>query len=303
MANILVVDDIPENVQLLIFALEDGGHVVASASHGRECLDQVEPFKPDIILLDIMMPVMDGMETLRQLKSNPRHKNIPIIMASANDDDERVIEALDMGAHDFVSKPIVFPILAARVRSALRLRQAQQELTQANETLARLASIDPLTGVYNRRYYYERAETEFCKCLRYHHPLSVLMLDADRFKAINDQYGHHMGDTVLVELTRICARMTRSSDFVGRMGGEEFAICCPETDLAGAMLLAERIRQAINDCTIVNEDVKIGFTVSIGVTELTGHDSNFEAVHDRADHLLYQAKEQGRNRVIADQAR
>ena len=299
MANILVVDDITENIQLLTFALEDDGHCVTAARNGRECLEHVKASLPDLILLDIMMPVMDGMEALRQLKSDGRHRNIPIIMASANDDQERVIQALDIGAHDFVSKPIIFPILAARIRSALRLRQAQQELTKANETLARLASIDPLTGVYNRRYYYERAEIEFKKSLRYHHPLSVLMLDADHFKSVNDQFGHHMGDSVLIELTRVCTRLTRGSDFMGRLGGEEFAICCPETDLAGAKLLAERIREAIHNCTVVNEDVKIKFTVSIGVAELTGNDENFDNIHERADQLLYQAKQLGRNRVIA----
>lgn len=299
MATILVVDDIAENVQLLTFALEDDGYQVVPATTGAECLEKIAHCNPDLILLDIMMPVMNGMETLRQIKSDAERKQIPVIMVSANDEENQVISALDMGAHDFVAKPINYHILAARMRSALRLREAQQQLTQLNSELKRLASIDPLTGVYNRRSYYQQADAEFNKSLRHQRPLSVIMLDVDHFKNINDRYGHAMGDVALTQLARICVELIRSSDFVGRLGGEEFAICCPETDLEGAVQLAERLRATIGDTPVKNEDIEVSLTVSIGVSQLVGADASIDHLQNRADQLLYEAKQKGRNRVVS----
>lgn len=299
MARVLIVDDIIDNIQLLKFELEDDEHEVFSLQNGQECLDSIANINPDIVLLDIMMPVLDGMSTLRELKSRTATKDIPVIMISANDVDEQIIEALDMGAHDYVSKPFVYPVLAARMRSALRLLESQRLLALANQSLAKLASQDPLTGVYNRRYFFDRANGEFSACIRHNRHMGLIMLDVDKFKTLNDQYGHTMGDTALAQLCHTANQLIRAGDFIGRMGGEEFAICCPETDLAGIQVMAERIRSTIEKQVIRYGDQSCSMTVSLGVTYNLEEDSGFNKLYERADQLLYRAKEQGRNRVIA----
>ncbi|GAB1256398.1 GGDEF domain-containing protein [Aurantivibrio plasticivorans] len=299
MARVLIVDDIADNTQLLKFELEDDGHEVFSLDNGQACLDSVADVNPDVILLDIMMPVLDGMSTLRELKGRTATRDIPVIMISANDVDEQIINALDMGAHDYVNKPFVYPILAARMRSALRLQESQRLLALANQSLAKLASQDPLTGVYNRRYFFDRAASEFSASKRHERSMGLIMLDVDNFKALNDKYGHTMGDTALAQLCHTAGQLIRAGDFIGRMGGEEFAICCPETDLPGIQSMAERIRRTIEKQSICYGELSCCMTVSLGVTHNLESDTHFEQLYERADQLLYQAKEQGRNRVIA----
>lgn len=300
MARILVVDDIEDNIKLLSFDLEDDNHTVLTAINGRECLLLARADHPDLILLDMMMPVMDGKETLRQLKADPQLKHIPVIMVSANDGDDDIIEALDIGAHDFVAKPFIYPVLAARMRSALRLKASQEKLREANQLLQKLASFDPLTGAYNRRQFFNLAKAEFSKAERSDQPLSVIMMDIDKFKSINDTYGHAAGDQALVEITRTCKDICRASDIVSRFGGEEFVICCPNAELAGAHALAERLRGAIAAISITTDNGnQFSFTTSIGVTSRSPGDT-LEVMINRADGLLYQAKNQGRNRTVID---
>lgn len=300
MAKVLVVDDIEDNIKLLCFNLEDDDHEVLTANCGEECLKQALADKPDIILLDMMMPGWSGTETLMRLKQEPSLEQIPVIMVSANDADDAIIGAIDVGAHDYIAKPFIYPVLAARMRSALRLKESQEALKQANLTLSKLASLDPLTEVYNRRYFFDLARAEFAKSRRHHRPLSVIMLDVDHFKLINDNFGHGAGDQALVKLTQYCRDNGRESDILARFGGEEFAICCADTDSKGALALAERIRQAIEEASFDYEGNTIAFSVSMGVTSLQPGDQEFEALINRADKLLYQAKDEGRNRCISD---
>ncbi len=299
MAKILVVDDIEENIALLTFELEDEGHSVISARNGLECLEKISSIQPDLIFLDISMPVMDGMETLQHLKIAANTREIPVIMVSANEDQEQIIKALDIGAHDYVSKPFVYPILAARMRSALRIVEQQQALADANASLAHLASQDPLTEVYNRRYFLRRADIEFCNMRRHGRTLAVIMLDADYFKTINDRYGHAMGDQALLTICKMCKKSLRGSDFIGRMGGEEFAICCPETDMEAVCQIAERIRHGIEETDIALNNQTCNVSVSIGVTAMMDSDQGIDQILQRADKLLYQAKNNGRNRIQA----
>lgn len=298
MAKVLIVDDLEDNRQLLSFDLEDDEHEVVSACNGKECLRLAETEAPDIILLDMMMPGLSGVETLEQLKTTARLKKIPVIMVSANDTDDAVIDALDLGAHDYVTKPFIYPILAARMRSALRLKESQDALQKANINLAFLASTDPLTGCYNRRHFFELASVEFSKAERYDRDLSVLMIDADHFKAINDQYGHAAGDEALKRLAYHCQSLVRQSDLCARLGGEEFAICCPDTDIKGGLMLAERMRKAIAEDTIEHNGYKINLTVSIGVCAQQSCDQNLDEILNRADQKLYKAKQEGRNCII-----
>lgn len=300
MTKILVVDDVEDNIVLLTFDLEDDGFDVEPARSGQECLDKVAAEKPDMILLDIRMPGLSGLETLEILKSDETTRMIPVIMVSATSGDQSIIRALDLGAHDFVSKPIEYPVLAARMRSALRLIQAKRDLEKANKELERLATRDPLTGTNNRRSFFKLAEAELTKTIRHGRDIALLMIDADHFKMINDSYGHAAGDEALLTITEVCKNACRESDILARLGGEEFAICCPDTNLDGAYAVAERIRQQCENTVIEHNSVSFGITLSIGVTTFVpGQDNSITEVLQRADNLLYQAKEMGRNRSIA----
>lgn len=295
MATILIVDDIADNRQLLRFDLEDDQHTVIEAADGYACLEKVEASPPDLILLDMMMPGLSGLEVLQRLKTAPSTSNIPVIMVSANDTDDSIISTLDVGAHDYVSKPVIYPVLAARIRSALRLKAAQEELSQANSALQQLASTDTLTGLYNRRHFINLAAAEISRARRYNRPVSLMMIDADHFKNINDTYGHAVGDQALIHIASTCTQLCRESDIIGRIGGEEFLICCPDTDLSGACELAERIKQTIpkrNDCT---SKLPV-FTLSIGVSQYR-HGDTLDEFMATADAQLYRAKNSGRNQV------
>jgi len=300
MAKILVVDDVEVNISLLQFNLEDDNHEVISANNGQECLDKAQHDKPDLILLDMMMPKMSGLETLRRLKQDAQLSHIPVMMVSANDGDDNIIESLDIGAHDYISKPFIYPVLSARLRSALRLKESQESLASANTALSRLASLDPLTEIYNRRYFFELSKAEFAKARRYDRNLSVIMLDIDHFKHINDTYGHAFGDRALIEMCHLCKIVGRESDIFGRLGGEEFAFCCPDTDLNGAIAIGNRIRAMVEQLTIESDKEPVRFTVSLGITTLREKYVDFESVLNRADQLLYQAKDKGRNCIVSE---
>lgn len=300
MAKILVVDDIQDNISLLCFNLEDDHHEVITATNGYECLDKAIEHSPDLILLDMMMPGISGTETLMRLQQDSCLRNIPVIMVSANDVDDFIIEALDIGALDYVAKPFIYPVLAARMRTALRLRDSQRELQDLNKRLSKLASLDPLTEAYNRRHFLELSNTEFAKAQRFHRPLSVIMLDVDKFKVINDTYGHLTGDAALKQLTQLCQNAGRSSEIVGRFGGEEFVLCCPDTDQSGAMALAERLRVNIEHSTLNFENHTLNYTASMGVTTIQAEDQSLNDMLRRADQLLYHSKEHGRNRCTTD---
>ncbi|MAZ87069.1 MAG: diguanylate cyclase response regulator [Cellvibrionaceae bacterium] len=300
MAKILVVDDIQDNISLLCFNLEDDHHEVITAANGYECLDKAAEHCPDLILLDMMMPGISGTETLARLQQDSSLRDIPVIMVSANDADDFIIEALDIGALDYVAKPFIYPVLAARMRTALRLRENQRELQALNKRLSKLASLDPLTEAYNRRHFLELGNTEFAKAQRFHRPLSVIMLDVDKFKAINDTYGHPTGDAALKQLTQLCQNAGRSSEIVGRFGGEEFVLCCPDTDQTGAMALAERLRTSIEESTLDYDGSTLNYTASMGVTSIQEDDKSLNDMLRRADQLLYYSKENGRNRCTTD---
>lgn len=294
--HVLVVDDIIDNINLLTFELEDDSFIVETAVSGQDCLDTAFLHPPDIILLDIRMPGISGIETLSKLKEQAITADIPVIMVSANNEETNVVQALDLGAHDFVSKPIEYKILSARMRSALRLSQAQTELEELNEELHRLASTDSLTNSFNRRHFFTLANSEHMRAKRYNRKLAAIMIDIDHFKTINDSYGHATGDEVLRVLTTHCKQMLRTSDVFGRLGGEEFAICCPETSLAGALTIAEKVRTSFNEKKMHIDGKTITATLSLGIAEFKDGDDKFDQTLRRADQALYAAKNGGRNK-------
>jgi two-component system cell cycle response regulator len=298
-ARILIVDDHEDNLELLGIGLEARGFRVEKASSGQEALDMVAANPPDLILLDIMMPDLDGIQVARQIKADDRLPFIPIIMQTALDTPDDRIEGFDAGADEYVTKPVNLAVLAARVRSLLRLKSSQDELKLANERLKLMSRTDSLTGLDNRGHLEERLVEMYEHSMRLHEPLSCVMCDLDHFKKVNDTHGHPAGDAVLRQVAAILRREAREIDRVGRYGGEEFMFLLPGTVLDAAVTFAERIRVAVEHHPFTFRDLTMNGTLSLGVAALPhpracGPDGLVKA----ADDALYAAKTLGRNRVV-----
>lgn len=295
--TILIVDDTPSNIFMLLEALEEQ-HKVIVAKSGQEALEQAKAHMPDLILLDAMMPEMDGFEVCRRLKDNEQLKDIPVVFVTALDDNLDEEKGLQLGAIDYIRKPFHLPVAKARIRNHLRLKRKSDMLDE-------LVRIDGLTDIYNRRGFDEALEREWRRCMRQNVPLSLLMLDIDNFKHFNDRYGHANGDACLIKVAQtvnITAR--RSGDFIARYGGEEFAALLPETPLDSAKLIGEKIRQAVAGLGIVHEySGGCGHvTVSLGVCSMVPQGEDFLELVRCADSALYKAKNEGRNCVLTHES-
>jgi diguanylate cyclase (GGDEF)-like protein len=304
--KILVVDDHEDNIELLRARLEARGYEVFGANDGYAALETVERVCPDLILLDVMMPKMDGIEVVRRLKSNANLPFIPVIMQTALDSTENKVEGLDAGADDYITKPINFAELEARVNSLLRIKKLQtelgereNELKELNEMLKKISMTDGLTGIENRRSLEDRLKETWSHSIRLHEPMSLVMCDIDRFKAVNDNYGHQAGDAVLKEFARLLKDEAREIDRVGRYGGEEFLLILPGTVLDAAVTFAERLREKVENHTFSYEGGTLRRTMSCGVAAAPHpRVKDQEALVRAADDALYVAKETGRNRVV-----
>lgn len=301
---ILIVDDIVQNLQVIGDILEGVGYETTFATSGEQALERVKSAHPDLILLDLMMPQMNGLQVCEQLKLDPSFADIPVIFLTASNDKDHLIQAFDQGAVDYVTKPFSPPELLSRVRTHLELKHTRDQLKQSlhqqfklTEELNRLATTDALTQVWNRRHLLTLGQQEFHRAKRYHRDLSVLMIDIDYFKKINDSYGHTVGDKLLTTLAQTILKSMRSVDHFGRFGGEEFLVFLPETDGQAAVHVAERIREIAANLVISSSETDVSVTVSIGIATYT-KDLTTETLIKRADEALYQAKNQGRNRVI-----
>jgi diguanylate cyclase (GGDEF)-like protein len=306
--RVLVVDDNPDNIQLLRARLEARGYLVEQAADGEEALEKVYSTPPpDLILLDVMMPKIDGFEVVRRIKSDDSLPFIPVIMQTALDSTDSMIQGLDAGADDYVSKPVNFRELDARVKSLLRIQglqsalaQRERELSAANAQLLVMSSTDVLTGVANRRSLEEKLHDMWEHSQRLHEPLSLVMCDIDHFKRVNDDFGHQVGDIVLQQFARLLQTEAREIDRVGRYGGEEFVLLLPGTVLDAAVTFAERIRQRVEEQQFVYGDNSVLHrTMSCGVAAWPHpRIADPEALIKAADDALYVAKETGRNRVV-----
>lgn len=292
--KLLIVDDQTINIQLLSQAFSAEFQVFMATS-GAKALSLCAAHAPDLVLLDIMMPEMDGYEVCARLKANPLTANIPVIFVTAHTDDVSEERGLDVGAVDFISKPINLKIVRARVKAHIALKWQ-------TDILRNLAFVDGLTGVRNRRYFDEQLAIEVALAQRNQLPISLIMIDVDFFKRFNDCYGHQAGDDCLrLVANRLLSCLKRPTDFVARYGGEEFVCLLPDTDLDGALALAETLREAVLACQMAHAESAVSewVTVSLGVSSMgpTQVTTGNELVK-QADGNLYQAKHQGRNRVI-----
>ncbi len=296
--TILVVDDTSTNIEVLNELL-DQEYDVMVALDGAFALEIAHDDKPDLILLDIMMPQMDGYEVCKRLKKSEVTKDIPVIFITARTDEESIEKAYDVGGIDYVTKPFKPKELLARVKTQLTIRELISDLEMSQKELKLLASTDPMTKLYNRRYFSKISEHVINLAKRDKNLASVIMLDIDKFKSVNDNYGHKVGDEVIISLGVELQELTRDSDVICRYGGEEFVILLPETGKEGALVIAEKIREKVESLSLnIDKKESLKYTVSIGVSEVDiDKELNIEASLSRADKALYMAKEDGRNRI------
>ena len=292
---ILIVDDTPTNIHVLAETMLNE-YRIKVATNGKSALEimEKEGSKPDIVLLDIMMPEMDGYEVCRRIRQNPGTQEIPVIFITAKKDKLDEEYGLNLGAMDFITKPFNAAIVKARVRNHIDLKKKK-------DLLESLALIDGLTGIPNRRRLDESLETEWKRCLRSGKPLSVAMADIDFFKAYNDNYGHGAGDDCLKRIAHVLASsLARPSDMVARYGGEEFVAILPDTDLAGAHVLAERWCRNVAAAAVPHAYSSAASHVSISVgysSQIPSANLSSGTLLEMADKMLYQAKAAGRNRA------
>jgi diguanylate cyclase (GGDEF)-like protein len=298
--RILVVDDNRDNVEIIGTRLRFRGYEIDEANDGARALELVHSSPPDLILLDVMLPDIDGYEICRRVKGDERLPFIPIILVTARDSTGDKVAGLDAGADDYLTKPIDFPELEARVRSMLRIKKLQDEIEAKNLELERLSISDGLTGLYNHRHIHALLDEEFERADRTGERLSVAMFDLDHFKAVNDTHGHQAGDRVLEQLADILRESAREIDRVGRYGGEEFMVLLPDTSIEDAEVFVERVRREVARHPFsIGTTEPLKMTISVGIATYPHPQiANAETLVLLADEALYAAKAAGRNRVV-----
>jgi len=309
--RILVVDDDRDSVDLLQQWLSMEGYETAGAGSGAEALRRITADRPDLVLLDLMIPPPDGLEVIRTVRKDRALSALPLVVMTVKRDVKSKVEALRSGADDFLIKPFHFDELDAVLRSSLKKRYRQaslersnRQLREANERLLKLSVTDDRTNLLNDRYLRRRLAEEFKRAQRYGTPLSAVILDLDHFKQVNDKYGHDCGDQVLREFGSLAAENAREIDILGRFGGEEFLMILPNTTGIRGALVAERVRKAAEEHIYRYREFLIRVTVSAGLASFPAN----SAIHSEtdllkaADNALYRAKQTTRNRVIVDPA-
>jgi diguanylate cyclase (GGDEF)-like protein len=289
-SNILVVDDNPDKLSLIEAALSLAGYHVTTATDGVEALTAIESYQPDLVITDVMMPRMNGYELAQRIRANPVTKFIPVIMqTAAGRRSEDLRRASEVGALGYITDPTDLDLLLARTRTLLEFKAYLDVCEEA-------AFTDHLTGLANRRRFERQLEREVGRMARFGHPFSLLMLDIDSFKNLNDSYGHDAGDEAIRRLSRVLREGTRGIDLAARIGGEEFAVILVETSKEGALEVAERLRAAIKALEI---PMAGHITGSFGVAECPSDAQTSAGIVKAADVALYEAKRNGRDRVVA----
>jgi len=301
-SSVLIVDD-SENVRdLIIRTLREAAlfdHYY-QASDGIEGIKSLISTKVDLIICDLEMPRMDGFKFMSMVNSRHDLRDIPIIMLTGREDRDLKIKGLEQGACDYVTKPFDAGELVARVKVQLKIKALQDELKKSNERLKELSNTDPLTNLFNRRYLTKALNSELLRAERTGDCLSLIILDIDHFKKVNDTYGHQNGDLVLSVIAAEAQTHLRCYDIAARYGGEEFVLVLPGTSLTGGMEVAERLREEIEALSFAPPMDKLSLTISLGVAHFPSPlVDDMESLIRQADEALYRAKQKGRNRVEA----
>jgi diguanylate cyclase (GGDEF)-like protein len=299
-ASILIVDDVEDNLEILGDMLTFNGYKVQTARSGETTLKRVQESRPDLILLDILMPGMDGFEVCTRLKADESTRDIPVIFVSSMTDIDSKVRGFKVGGVDYINKPFQHAEILVRVNTHITLLRLRKHLEMQNAELERLANTDYLTELFNRRYFFHAAQEKFARANLCGAPISITLIDLDHFKRVNDTYGHLVGDRVLVHVAQLIRAHCRSYDVAARYGGEEFIVLHSSIARQNAYLVAERIRKAVEATPFLRESDEIGVTLSAGVVDTNScmDSSRIDDVLALADVALYQAKDAGRNRVI-----
>lgn len=299
-ASILVVDDVEDNLEILKDLLTLNGHNVHTARSGELALKRAQESHPDLILMDILMPGMNGFEICARLKADESTRNIPVIFVSSMTDIDSKVRGFKVGGVDYINKPFQHAEVLVRVKTHVTLQRLRKNLEEQNAELARLANTDYLTKLYNRRRFFHAAEEEFAEAITSGKPISITLIDLDYFKRVNDVHGHLVGDRVLIHIAQLIRSYCRVSDVAARYGGEEFVILHPSITRQNAYLVAERIRKKVEETPFLRESDEISITLSAGVVDTIAC-KNCQRIDDvlaKADLALYRAKDAGRNQVV-----
>jgi len=310
--RILAIDDDAVSLRLLAHHLQRDGHTIALASNGREGLERALRSPPQMVLTDWTMPEMDGVELCKALRSTREGRTIYVLLLTGRGEYQRIVEAFDAGADDYVNKPFNAEVLLARVRAGQRMIELREQveadrrdrarqlarMAVLNRKLKTAAMTDILTRLPNRRYAMGRLDQEVATALRAGQPLCAILIDIDHFKAVNDRYGHDVGDRVLQETAEVLKGSIRRGDIAARLGGEEFLVICPSSDMLGATQVAQRIRDKVRERQF--GDLEGNLTVSLGVAQLEGASTTVDTLLKLADRRVYLAKARGRDQVCAD---
>jgi len=279
-SNILIIDDNPSNIDFLLGLLTE--YDISAAVDGERALDQMEQEIPDLILLDVNMPEMDGYEVCSIIKSDPKTKDIPVLFLSANTDAESVVKGFDVGGVDYIAKPYRPREVLARVETHLKLKRAMDDLE-------RLANEDPLTGIANRRRFFEKAKYLFARAKSDCLPLSLVAVDIDKFKVINDTFGHNVGDEVIRVFVNIVQKNLEKEDSFARFGGDEFVMLMMRMSQENALARVAKIRNLISKTHVLLGE-KVKFTASMGIVEVKSFDEDIDTLIKQADINLYSEK-------------
>ncbi len=308
-SKILVIDDSRTQLDWLVEVLEKEGYEVRTAIDGRDAIRKVRTESPDLVLLDMVLPDMSGLEVLRLIKPADESQFLPVIIQSSKSDVESKVEGLRIGAHDFLVKPFAEQELVARCANMLKLKSLQERLREARKQLEEQSITDGLTGLKNRRFFDERLHEEFKRAQRYGDTLSLIMIDLDHFKDVNDRHGHPAGDVVLREAAALIRASIRDPDICARYGGEEFAVILPKTHMTGALAVAERIWKELGNKEYLvaangtPTPRKVRVSASLGIAFYPSKDiSSGDLLVRFADQALYNAKRGGRNSICLYQA-
>lgn len=306
--RVLIVEDEPSTRRLLKTYLDSDGYEIQMVRSGEEALDCIAKRPPSVVVLDVMLPRLNGFEVCKTLKSSASTRFIPIILLTALRGNEERIQGIESGADDFISKPFSRVELQTRIKSLLRIKrlhdaleQKVEELEKAKSKLRRLAVTDGLTGLYNYRAFRSQLHLEASRSKRFKMPFALLMMDIDHFKSFNDQFGHPSGDLVLKTFARLLHQNVRDVDIASRYGGEEFILILPGTDKKSGLVIAEKIRKLVErtNFPMENPESTGSITISIGVAAYPQDHGEEEGLIKAVDKAMYKAKKRGRNRSAA----
>lgn len=298
--RILVVDDDPENCQLLEAILRREAVEVITTTDGTRAFDMAADLQPDLLLLDVKMPGIDGWDVSQQFYLAETTRDIPIIFVSGVVlDSDGIARALDRGANDFITKPFDATEVRARVRACLRNKRLRDDLIEKSRLLAVRATLDDLTGLFNRRLFYDRLRAELARSKRYQFATTCLILDVDGLQELNERYGTHAGDRVLQGIAELLREHTRAYDVLGRYASDEFAVLLPQARSDQALRVAERIRKRIEAHDFAAGDVAVRVTASVGLATYPNDGEDLEDLLQAAESALLAAKRTGKNRCCA----